>query len=107
MGDIRKIYQRIISCNPENNKVDQLAAKGEHHKLTDDGCVESFYTDEKSPLCLRLLCSSRRQVCRSGVRADKLHKMPSTLWWQRQSDNGRLRKAYLPGTLKLLTTTGG
>lgn len=48
MGDIRKIYQRIISCNPENNKVDQLAAKGEHHKLTDDGCVESFYTDEKS-----------------------------------------------------------
>jgi hypothetical protein len=49
MSDLRKIYRRVISRNPETNSFDNLGVKDVYHILSDnDDCLESCYLEEKS-----------------------------------------------------------
>ena len=80
MRNLRKIYRRIVSHNPERKKIDHLGANDEFHKLSDeDGCVESLYIEDKSncdcgcfgppsvrcaePGCGRISCVQCRRHC--------------------------------------------
>ena len=48
MGNLRKIFRRVVSRDAQSNRVDNLGSKDEYHKISDqDGALESLFLEEK------------------------------------------------------------
>jgi len=49
MTDLRRLFQRTISRNPQTQSVDNLRTDDEYHQLRDeDGCLESHKVSEET-----------------------------------------------------------
>lgn len=49
MRDLRRIERKVVSPDPESDRIDKLEGSYEYHRLSDNnGAPESFYTTEEA-----------------------------------------------------------